>query len=104
MGPRLGVIVEVSAPMATPRNRPCSVRVPSNSGGTGMDETTTICPKCGLPIGRGPVNGPLWTPEIKGVEVCGCPPEEAQQRQHADELLHELDEMQQELKHLKHEG
>jgi hypothetical protein len=44
----------------------------------------------------------MWTPEIKGVEVCGCPPEDVQQRQHADELLRELDEMEHELKDIKH--
>jgi hypothetical protein len=67
-----------------------------------MDEAVEVCPKCGLPIGRGPVHAAMWTPEIKGVEVCGCPPEDVQQRQHADELLRELDEMEHELKDIKH--
>jgi len=67
-----------------------------------MDEEVAVCPKCGLPIGRGPVHAAMWTPEIKGVEVCGCPPEEVQQRQHADELQHDLAELEQELNELKH--
>ena len=67
-----------------------------------MDEETHVCPKCGLPIGRGPVHAAMWTPEIKGVEVCGCPPEEVQQRQHADELQRDLAVLEQELNDLKH--
>ena len=39
----------------------------------------------------------------QGVEVCGCPPEEVQQRHHADELQHDLAKLEEELKDLKHE-
>jgi hypothetical protein len=67
-----------------------------------MEEEVAICPKCGLPIGRGPVHAAMWTPEIKGVEVCGCPPEEVQQRQHAGELQHDLAKLEEELNELKH--
>jgi len=69
-----------------------------------MEDTTPVCPKCGLPIGRGPAHGAIWTPEVKGVEVCGCPPEEVQERHHADELLRELDEMEKGLKDIKRDG
>jgi hypothetical protein len=67
-----------------------------------MDDDIAICPKCGLPIGRGPSHGAIWTPEVKGVEVCGCPPEDVQQREHADELLRDLHTLEKELDDLKH--
>jgi len=60
------------------------------------------CPRCGLPIGRAETGGPLWTPQMKGVEVCGCPPEESQLRAHADEVHRELDELEHELDDIKH--
>ena len=56
-----------------------------------------ICERCGLPIGRGSEEGPMWTPEIKGVEVCGCPPLETQERQRAAAIHHDLEELQHEL-------
>jgi len=62
-----------------------------------------LCPRCGLPIGRTETGGPLWTPQIKGVEVCGCPPEETQLRTHADEVHHALDELEHELDEIKHQ-
>ena len=60
------------------------------------------CPRCGLPIGRTETGGPLWTPQVKGVEVCGCPDEETQLRKHADEVHHQLEELEHELDELKH--
>jgi len=39
---------------------------------------------------------------MKGVEVCGCPPEESQLRAHADEVHRELDELEHELDDIKH--
>jgi len=66
-----------------------------------MEDEIEVCPKCGLPIGRGPAHGAVWTPEIKGVEVCGCPSDEVQQRQHADELHRDLSKLEEELKELK---
>jgi len=63
-----------------------------------------ICPRCGLPIGRGATGGPVWTPQMKGVEVCGCPDEERQAHERAVALEHDLVRLQHELDDLKHEG
>ena len=60
-----------------------------------------ICPRCGLPIGRSSNAGPLWSPEVKGVEVCGCPPLEEQERERTAEIRHELDDLQHELDEIR---
>ena len=60
-----------------------------------MDDAQELCPTCGLPIGRSGAGGPLWTPQVKGVEVCGCPPEEEQLRareKQVEDQLHVLEE------------
>ena len=63
----------------------------------------TVCPRCGLPIGRGSLSGPLWTPEFKGIEVCGCPSEEEQEREKAAQIHHDLDVLEKNLEEMKKE-
>lgn len=59
-----------------------------------MTADEKVCPKCGLPIGRGDVTGPLWTPQVKGVEVCGCPSEEELEHERAAAIRKELDDLE----------
>ena len=50
------------------------------------------------------MHGPLWTPQIKGVEVCGCPSEEERERDHARRLHDDLAAMEATLHEIKPDG
>lgn len=68
-----------------------------------QEEQEHVCPKCGKPKGRGATHGPLWTPQVKGVEVCDCPSEEEEQRARAAGIHEEVDALQHELIELEKE-
>jgi hypothetical protein len=79
---------EIESPLrkdAANGGRPDASRVESDSN---------TCQTCGLPLGRKSFDGPYWTPEVKGVEVCGCPDQAERDRQHAATLHHDLEKME----------
>jgi hypothetical protein len=67
-----------------------------------MSTEEHICATCGLPIGRSSSGVPVWTPQIKGVEVCGCGNEEEQLEARTAKVHEELVELEHELDELKH--
>lgn len=66
-----------------------------------MTDEYEICRRCGLPIGRAPSEGPLWTPQVKGVEVCGCAPELDQERAQAAAIREDVHKLEAELEELR---
>lgn len=58
-----------------------------------MSAEAAPCPTCGLPIGVAPAHGPLWSPQVRGVEVCGCGSEMDQLDERIARVRHEIDDL-----------